>query len=258
VEGELVDPTRSYPAALARALPLVVLAYLVPLIPALGATDWRTWHEGGWPDIASAAIGGTPGRVIAVLLALGGLVSAGALFNALLMSYSRIPFAMAQDGILPRAIARTNAGGVPRVAVIVSAACYSVFALLPFAELVVADVLLYSLALFLEFAALVQLRRREPELRSAFRIPVGTTGVVLLALLPVVILCIVVALGFRDGQYAEPALIGSFVGVALGPLVYVWIVRSRGSGDRAGPGDAGRSGAGRPHAAPSARGTSAT
>ncbi|HEV2642627.1 MAG TPA: APC family permease [Candidatus Elarobacter sp.] len=198
VEGELVDPTRSYPAALARALPLVVLAYLVPLLPSLGATDWRTWHEGGWPDIARAAIGGHAGSILAALLALGGLVSAVALFNALLMSYSRIPYAMAQDRLLPRALGRTDAGGVPRTAVLVSAACYSVFALLPFAELVVADVLLYSLALFLEFAALVRLRRREPSLRGAFRIPVGTAGVVALALLPVAILSVVVVLGFLE------------------------------------------------------------
>lgn len=261
VEGELVDPARSYPAALARALPLVVLAYLVPLLPALGATDWRTWHDGGWPDIARAALGsGLAGRTVAGLLALGGLVSAVALFNALLMSYSRIPFAMAQDRLLPRALARSDASGVPRVAVIASAACYSVFALLPFAQLVVADVLLYSLALFLEFAALVQLRRREPWLRGAFRIPVGTAGVGALAVLPVVILAVVVVLGFQDGEYAGPALAGSFVGVAAGPIVYAIVLRRR----RGDPTDRGGLRAGDPHGGdrhadfPSARGTSAT
>jgi len=227
VEGEIVDASRSYPAALARALPLVLLAYLVPLIPALGASDWRQWHDGGWPDIARDAIGGDFGRVVAVLLAIGGMVSAIALFNALLMTYSRIPFAMARDGTLPRVLARTDERGVPRVAVLSSAVCYSIFALAPFADLVVADVVLYSLALFLEFAALVQFRRRHSHLRGAFRIPVGTGGVVALALLPVIVLGIVIALGVRDGEYAGPSLAGAAVAVLLGPVAYWLLMRRR-------------------------------
>ncbi len=221
VQGEVVDASRSYPAALARALPLVLLAYMVPMLPALGATDWRTWHEGGWPDIARAAVGGAAGKGIAVLLALGGMVSAVALFNALLMAYSRIPFAMANDGVLPAALGRTDRRDVPRVAIVTSAIVYSVFALVPFADLVVADVMLYSLALLLEFAALVHFRRHEPELRGAFRVPTGTTGVVLLAALPMVVLAAIIVLGARDGEYAGPALLGSLAAVLAGPIVYV-------------------------------------
>jgi amino acid transporter len=221
VEGEIVDASRSYPRALWRALPLVVLAYLVPLIPALGATRLTDWHEGGWPDIARVAIGGDGGRVVAILIAVGGIVSALALFNALLMSYSRIPFAMAVDGLLPSGVARVNSHDVPRNAVLASAVCYSIFALAPFGELVVADVVLYSLALFVEFAALIHFRRHEPDLRGDFRIPLGTTGVTMLASLPVAVLLLVIALGVRDGTYALPALIGSAGGVLLGLPLYL-------------------------------------
>src|SRR5881394_1431226 len=48
-QGEVRDASRTYPRALAIALPLVAASYFVPLLPALGATDWRTWTEGGWP-----------------------------------------------------------------------------------------------------------------------------------------------------------------------------------------------------------------
>src|SRR3954452_3507429 len=172
VQGEVKDPARSYPRALAFALPLVVLGYFVPLLAALGATDWTAWTEGGWPQIAAAAAG----KWIAIWIALGGMVSALALFNALLLSYSRIPFVLASDRLLPAALGRLDSRGTPRNAVIVSAICYSIFVLVPFGKLVIADVLLYSLALFLEFAALVQLRKTEPSLRGAFRIPVGRCG----------------------------------------------------------------------------------
>jgi amino acid transporter len=219
VQGEVKNASRSYPRALAWALPLVTLGYFVPLLAALGASDWTTWTEGGWPQIA-ASIAGTVGRWIAIWIALGGMVSALALFNALLLSYSRIPFVLASDGLLPRALARLDARGTPRNAVIVSAVCYSFFALIACGKLIIADVLLYSLALFLEFGALLQLRKREPSLRGAFRIPLGRRGVGFLAALPMIVLLGVIGISFRNGEYGLPALIGATVAIATGPVIY--------------------------------------
>jgi amino acid transporter len=155
-----------------------------------------------------------------VWIALGGMVSALALFNALLLAYSRIPFVMATDGLLPSTLARTDHRGTPRNAVLLSAICYSFFVLIPFGRLVVADVLLYSLALFLEFGALVRLRKTEPELRGAFRIPLGRRGVGVVAAVPMMVLIGVVGLSFRDGEYGLPAVIGTGVAIALGPVMY--------------------------------------
>ena len=192
---------------------------MFPLLAALSATDWRTWVEGGWPQIALAA-GGHLGPFLAAWLAIAGMVSALALFNALLLTYSRIPFVMAADGLLPAALARTDSRGTPRNAVLAAAACYSVFTLLPFNGLVVADVMLYSLALMIEFASLLQFRHREPELRGAFRIPLGTAGVAVLAALPLGVLGLVVGLSFVDGEYGLPAAIGAAIAIALGPATY--------------------------------------
>jgi amino acid transporter len=219
VQGEVKDASRSYPRALAWALPFVTLGYFVPLLTALGASEWTRWTEGGWPQIAATAAG-TVGPWIAIWIALGGMVSALALFNALLLSYSRIPFVLASDGLLPDALAQLDARGTPRNAVIVSAICYSFFVLIAFGKLIIADVLLYSLALFLEFAALVQLRKREPSLRGAFRIPLGRRGVAFLAALPMIVLLGVIAISFRDGEYGLPALIGAAVAIAVGPVIY--------------------------------------
>jgi amino acid transporter len=219
VQGEVKDASRSYPRALAWALPFVTLGYFVPLLTALGATDWTTWTEGGWPQIAASAAG-TVGHWIAIWIALGGMVSALALFNALLLSYSRIPFVLANDGLLPEALAQLDARGTPRNAVVVSAICYSFFVLIAFGKLIIADVLLYSLALFLEFGALLQLRKREPSLRGAFRIPFGRRGVACLAALPMIVLLGVIAISFRDGEYGLPALTGAIVAIAAGAVIY--------------------------------------
>jgi len=224
VQGEVKDASRSYPRALAIALPFVTIGYLVPLLGALGATDWTTWTEGNWPQIAAAAIGG--GQWMGSWIALGGMVSALALFNALLLAYSRIPFVMATDGLLPASLGKIDALGTPRNAVLVSAIFYSLFVLVPFGKLVIADVLLYSLALFLEFGALIHLREREPTLRGAFRIPVNRGGVIVLAALPMIVLVGVVAISFYDGEYGIPAVIGAAIAIVLGPVMY-WLARQR-------------------------------
>jgi len=231
VQGEVVDASRSYPKALAVALPMIALGYLVPLSATLSASDWTQWKEGGWPDIARMS-GGSAGEALAICLALAGMLSAIALFNALLLTYSRVPLAMSRDGFLPPTLARLDARDTPRNAVLVSAVFYSVFATLSFGHLVVADVLLYSMALFLEFAALIALRRREPGLRGAFRIPLGTRGVTLLALVPALVLMFVTGVELKDGEYGAPAILGAMVAAALGPLGY--IVASKGRSRRAG------------------------
>jgi amino acid transporter len=219
VQGEVKDASRSYPRALAFALPFVAVGYLISLLAALGATDWTTWTDGGWPQIAAAAVG-NGGQWIAAWIALGGMVSALALFNALLLAYSRIPFVLASDRLLPASLGRIDSTGTPRNAVLVSAVFYSLFVLVPFGKLVIADVLLYSLALFLEFGALIQLRKREPDLRGVFRIPLNRAGVIVLAALPMIILIGVVASSLRNGEYGLPAVIGAIVAIATGPAVY--------------------------------------
>jgi amino acid transporter len=59
---------------------------------------------------------------------------------------------------------------------------------LGFARLVTIDILLYGASLSLEFAALVWLRLKEPELPRPFRVPGGTLGAVLVGITPVLLL----------------------------------------------------------------------
>ncbi|GJG87856.1 amino acid transporter [Gemmatimonadetes bacterium T265] len=232
VLGEVEDAGRAYPRALAVAVPLVAAGYFVPLLPTLAASDWTTWKEGAWPAIARAT-GGAAGPALAAAVAVAGMVSALALYNALLLAFSRVPLVLAGDGLLPEALARVDARGTPRTAVLVAAALYSLFTVLPFAQLVVADALLYALAMFLEFGALVRLRRREPGLRGPFRIPLGTAGVAALALLPAFVFVAATGYSIAGGEIGATAVLGSFAAVALGPVVYTWAARRRSSPVRA-------------------------
>ena len=180
--GETEAPTTSFRRAVLLALPLIALAYVLPVGAALSATgDWSQWKTGYWPLVAQAV----GGRWLAGLMMLGGLMAAAGLFLALLLTNSRLPFALAAVGQLPPALGAVHPRlGTPWVAVIASSACYSVFAYWSFKELIVLDMWLYSIALVLEMAAFVALRLREPALPRPWRVGGGALGMWATAVLP--------------------------------------------------------------------------
>ncbi len=232
VGGEIHDSGATYPRALLRALPLVTAVYLLGVVPALAVSDWKLWTDGAWPVIA----GTVTGRWLAAWIAAAGLVSAFALFNALLLVYSRIPLVLARDRLLPAALAMTDERGTPRRAVVASAVGYSVFALLSFGGLLAADVLLYTAALAMEFAALLALRRREPELVGTFRVPVGVPVLAVLAGLPVLVLAIAVALEVRSRAIGLVGVLVAAACAAAGPLAYAALRRAPSPPERRLPG----------------------
>jgi amino acid transporter len=120
---------------------------------------------------------------------LGGIISAFGMFNALVMSYSRLPLAMAQDGMLPSVFAKLQKKSrAPWVAILALAACWAMCLGLGFARLVTIDILLYGFSLMLEFIALAVLRFREPDLPRPFRVPGGLFGAIAIGVPPMLLL----------------------------------------------------------------------
>src|SRR5262249_42146446 len=143
--GEVRSAAPAFRVARWVGLPLITLGYVLPVGTALSAArDWASWATGHWP-VAAAAIGGP---WLAALVMFGALVAAAGLFLSLLLTNSRLPFALAADGQMPAALARVHPRfGTPWVSVIVSSACYSIFAYWSFKDLIVLDIWLYSLTL---------------------------------------------------------------------------------------------------------------
>ena len=96
-----------------------------------------------------------------------------------------------------------------------------VAALIPFSfqELVQVDMFLYAAALILEFAALVWLRFKEPEMARPYRVPFGIRGVIALSV-PPILLC-----GLSIWLADDPTKWVSIVGIAVGLVAY-WRLRA--------------------------------
>jgi amino acid transporter len=186
IATEVERPQRTYPKAMLVAVAIVSLSYIVPV-----AAMWMTglapsaWETGSWAEIASMV----GGPLLRIGLVLGGMMSAFGMFNALVMSYSRLPLAMAQDGMLPKVFSKLQPRSrAPWVAIVFLAVCWACCLGLGFEHLVTIDILLYGASLMLEFAALIWLRIREPELPRPFRVPGGLAGALLVGVTPMLLL----------------------------------------------------------------------
>ena len=118
------------------------------------------------------------------------MMSAFGMFNALVMSYSRLPLAMARDGMLPKVFAKTTEKTqTPWVAILVCAGCWgALFGLGCIRRLVTLDIMLYGASLMLEFVTLVALRIREPELKREFKVPGGLVGAISCGIFPLLLM----------------------------------------------------------------------
>jgi amino acid transporter len=166
VAQEVENPQRNYPRAMIATTIVVAIAYILPLTAmAFSGLSADSFKTGDWMS-AAASVGGP---LLGIAVAAGGVLTGVGMFNALVMSYTRLPMAMAEDGMLPRVVARRNGRGVPWVSVLLCGLAWALALKLPFEKLISIDLILYGTSLLLEFVALVVLRLREPNLERPFK-----------------------------------------------------------------------------------------
>jgi amino acid transporter len=210
IAGEVDTPQRAYSRAMFGAVLLVVVSYLIP-VGAVARTgiDPNRWTTGGWVDVGRI-IGG---ETLAIAIAVAGVIGAVGSFGALMLSFTRLPLVMAEDGYLPRIFTRRDARtGAPWVAILVCAVFWAICFPLGFEKSLLLDVLLTGSSILLEFWALAALRVREPDLERPFRVPGGLAGAVAVGVPP---LALMIAAFVRN--HAE--LVGTTNELAIGLAV---------------------------------------
>lgn len=228
---EVERPQRTYPKAMIAAVILVSVTYVLPFaaVYLAGVPAAAFAGDGAWAQVAGL-VGGTwhGANWLGFLLVLGGMMSAFGMFNALVMSYSRLPLAMAQDGMLPKIFGKTHAKTrAPWVAIVVLATGWGLCLGLGFERLVTLDIILYGASLMLEFVTLVVLRIREPELKREFRVPGGLVGAVLVGVFPLLLLGLAVVHGGSETVLGMNGLVFGIVIITAGFAVYLGTARLR-------------------------------
>jgi len=218
IATEVEKPQRTYPRAMLVAVVIVALSYVLPF-----AALWMTgltptaWETGSWADIA----GLLGGPLLRIGVVIGGVISAFGMFNALVMSYSRLPLAMAQDGMLPGIFGKLQKKSrAPWVAIIALAIGWAMCLGLGFARLVTLDILLYGFSLLLEFIALAVLRFREPDLPRPFRVPGGLFGAIAIGIPPMLLLGFSIIRSEHEQVWNMSSFAFGMILIAAGFVVY--------------------------------------
>jgi len=218
VAGEVENPQRTYPIAMLGAATLVALCYLIPVAGAMVAgIDPSAWTTGSWVQAANSL----GGRWLGLAVVVGGMICGFGMSNALVLSYTRVPFAMAEHGYLPSAFLKLHPKtGAPWVSIVVCAIGWTLCLPLGFDRLVLIDIILYGGSLMLEFVALVVLRVREPELPRKFRAPGGVIGAAVLGLGPAALLVLTYVRGESERAGPVTALGLGAILATVGVVMY--------------------------------------
>ena len=166
--GEMEDPGRTIPRAMASGVIAVLAVYLALNAAYLHVLGMGELAHDKFPAASAAKlVFGSAGegvvRAVMLMTLLGSV-------NAILMIASRTPYAMSEDGLLPRFASRVNAGGTPHLSLAASAAATIALILSGTFQTVLAlSAFFYVLQYATTFLSLFVLRRREPEAPRSYR-----------------------------------------------------------------------------------------
>jgi amino acid transporter len=213
VAEEVNDPQRTFVQALAWNTPLAILTYVVPAGLALSALgNWADWKT-GYLVTAAREIGG-PAMGVAMLAA--SIIAIASLSNSTILSTTRIPYAMAQDGYLPGWLSELHGGyGTPARAIVFSTIIYCALAVTDVVTLVAIYIWTRIATSILMLLAAWQLRRRMPDAPRSFRIPGGRAGLAYIIVTPMLLCAVKVYYSEQIVYQFGPLLLAS------GPLAYL-------------------------------------
>ncbi len=187
IAREVERPQKTYPKAMMVAVALVALSYVLPFaaVYLTGVPSALFGGDGSWAAVAGAIGGKFLGfEWLRFLIILGGMMSAFGMFNALVMSYSRLPLAMAHDGMLPKFFGKVSARTqTPGVAILFCAACW--------------------------------------ELKRGFRVPGGMAGAILAGVFPLALLSLAMVESNRETVLGMNGLLFGALIIMAGFMIYL-------------------------------------
>ncbi|HLO00697.1 MAG TPA: APC family permease [Pyrinomonadaceae bacterium] len=212
--GEVRDPRKNLPHALLIAIAVVACLYILVQIVCVGTLPELAQSQRPLADASTQFMGTAGGAIISA----GAMVSIIGNLNVLILSGSRIPFAIAEQRQLPSFIALVHRRfATPYVAILITA---SIMLLLTLKSSFVAALTISTIARLVTYGAtcisLPLFRRRSDVSPAAFHLPFGTiisiSGLLLAAWL----------LANSTWQEARATVIAAAVGFGI-YLVYRWL-----------------------------------
>ncbi len=166
--GEVKEPSKNIPRAVVFSIFLVAALYFFMTISIIGVVPWREALESQHvvSDFMDLIYGSWAGGVLTVLI----LGAAFASVFALLLGYTRIPYAAAADGRFFQVFARLHpTGRFPHVSVVALGLLSTVFCLFELEDIIQTLMVIQIIVLYLAQIFAVTLIRRRADIRRPFQ-----------------------------------------------------------------------------------------
>jgi amino acid transporter len=212
VTEEVEDPARNFPLGLAIVVPLAVITFALPVAAGLTALgNWQQWETGYIVTAARLVAGAWLEGAIFVAAAVCTFV----LLDSTVLSGTRVPFTMSEDGYLHRSLASlSDRFGTPVVAILLSVAVCSILALATLTQLIAIYAWFRVSTSVLTLISFWRLRSLKPALSRRFKVPGGKMAAAAMVILPTLLF----AWALCNSE--SSAALWGIAGLALGPAIY--------------------------------------
>jgi amino acid transporter len=171
IGDEVSTPRKTIPWSILWSIVVVAIVYLVMNISIIGVVPWREAmrSQAIVADFMVHIYGIAAGRAMAILI----LIASFGSVLAILLGYSRIPYAAAMEGQFFSIFGRLHPKGqFPYVSVVATGVCSAVACFFSLESLITALIVTQTLLQFAaQCVAVILLRRQEREPRDSFRMP---------------------------------------------------------------------------------------
>jgi len=169
--GEIQNPRRNVPRAVLWSIIIVACLYLAMNLSILGDLPWREAQRSKAivADFMRTAIGPMAAKIVTLLI----LIASWGSTYAILLGYSRIPYAAAADGRFPAIFARVHpTKHFPTFSLIYMGVGSAAMCLFTLADLIAAMIVIQTLLQTIgQCIAIILLRPRTADQRDVFRMP---------------------------------------------------------------------------------------
>ncbi len=196
-------------------------------IPGVTGAEFEKWGADpeagyGWEFTDIARIVGekaAPGTwfpgALGALVTVSAVLSMVGLFIGNGLGGTRVPFAMAEDGMMPKFLVKVHPKyGTPWVSIVICGIIFSILSLQTFSFLVVVDVFLNVIVLMAEIFALWVMRFKRPDLPRQ-KVPGGYVGLIYMTLCPLFIIVLAVVSQIADAGLSALWLALGAIGVGI-------------------------------------------
>jgi amino acid transporter/nucleotide-binding universal stress UspA family protein len=220
VAEEIKAPKKTIPRATMISLFVTIVFYLLIVVVCIGAivpetgSSWEFLGKYQETAIVKAAESFMPFFGVPLII-FGGLLSTLSALNATILASSRVAFSMGRDKMLPVSLASIHeTRRTPHIAVAVTGAIMVVMAILfPIHIIGSAASVMFLLTFALVNLSLISLRRKFPEVKAGFRVP-------LYPLTPVVAIVLNLALAFYQYNFDAWSWYIAIAWLLIGLFIY--------------------------------------